>query len=51
MKNMEVQVIRRSPLEVRAGAKPYVVYLNGEFWCDCTDIAVAKAEIAALKAK
>lgn len=49
MKNMEVQVIRRSPLEVRAGAKPYAVYLNGEFWCDCTDMAAAKAEIVALK--
>ena len=43
-----ISVLRRQPEDIRAGAAPYAVYMDGEFWCSCESRAEVEEEIAAL---
>ena len=35
--NEYISVLRRQPEDIRAGAAPFAVYVDGELWCECED--------------
>ena len=32
-----ISVLRRQPEDIRAGAAPFAVYVDGKLWCECEE--------------
>lgn len=43
-----ISVLRRQPEDIRAGAAPFAVYVDGELWCECEDYFSVAEKLAAL---
>lgn len=43
-----IQLVRRDQRETAAGAAPYTLYVDGDFWCTCESLREAEEEIAEL---
>lgn len=46
--NEYISVLRRQPEDIRAGAAPFAVYVDGELWCECEDYFSVAEKLAAL---
>ena len=42
-----ISVLRRQPEDIRAGAAPFAVYVDGELWCECEDYFSVAEKLAA----
>ena len=49
--NEYISVLRRQPEDIRAGAAPFAVYVDGELWCECEDYFSVTEKPAALLPK
>ena len=45
--NEYISVLRRQPEDIRAGAAPFAVYVDGELWCECEDYFSVAEKLAA----
>ena len=43
-----ISVLRPQPEDIRAGAAPFAVYVDGELWCECEDYFSVAEKLAAL---
>lgn len=46
--NEYISVLRRQPEDIRAGAAPFAVYVDGGLWCECEDYFSVAGKLAAL---
>lgn len=46
--NEYISVQRRRPEDIRAGAAPFAVYVDGGLWCECEDYFSVAEKPAAL---
>lgn len=46
--NEYISVLRRQPEDIRAGAAPFAVYVDGELWCECEDYFSVAEKLTAL---